>query len=65
MLIVIGDHENPVDFGFTRSKVKVTRVTFVKMLIMFSDHSPIRHRAFIFHMLIGANMTCTDFGFTK
>jgi len=29
-LIGLGNDKNPIAFGFTRSKVKVTRVTFVK-----------------------------------
>jgi len=29
MLIGLGEDKHPIDFGFTRSKVKVTRVTLV------------------------------------
>ena len=38
MQIGLGEDKNPIDFGFTRSKVNVTRVTFVKKLILFSAH---------------------------
>jgi len=37
MQIGIGENKNPIDFGFTRSKVEVTRVTFIK-IIVFSAH---------------------------
>jgi len=33
MQIGLGKEKNPIDFGFTRSKVKVTRITFVKIKI--------------------------------
>ena len=65
MLIGLGKDKNPIDFGFTRSKVKVTSETFVKKIncflriILRTNY----HRAFIFYMLIGLgkNMTCIDF----
>jgi len=67
MLIGLGEDKNPIDFGITRSKIKIKRVTFVKKVNnVFHSVCEICHRAFIFHMLIGlgANMTCIDFGFT-
>jgi len=46
----LGEDKNPFDFGFTRSKVKVTRVTFVKKLIMFSNYYPEKYLSHIFHI---------------
>ena len=54
MLIGLGKDKNPIDFGFTGSKVKVTRDT-CKIFKLFSAHFIFRtnyHRAFIFYMLI-------------
>jgi len=38
MLIGLGKDKNTIDVRLTRSKVKLTRVAFVKKLIMFSAH---------------------------
>jgi len=32
MMIGLGEDKNPLNFGFTRSKVKVTRITFEKTM---------------------------------
>ena len=54
MLIGLGEAITPLDFGFTRIKVKVTRVnckeiyTWFLLIILRT----IYHIAFIFHMLI-------------
>jgi len=46
---------NPIDFGFTRFEVKVTKVTCNECKIWFPliILRTVYHRAFIFHMLIG------------
>jgi len=49
MLIGLGEDKNPSDFGFTMSKVKVTRVTFVKKL-MFSAHYLENYLSQCFHI---------------
>ena len=36
--MLIGEDKNSIDLQFTGSKVKVTRVTFVKNIKMFSAH---------------------------
>ena len=60
MLIGLGQHKNSVDFGCTRSKDKVTRVTFVIKSCPLNILKIIYHTAFVFHMLIdlGDSMTC-------
>jgi len=64
MLIGLGKDMIPIDFGFTRSKVKVTRVLFVKQWFPLIILRNIYHRAIIFHLLIGLDaMTPYDFGF--
>jgi len=52
MLNGLGGEMTPVDFVFTMSKVKVTRVTFVKQC----NNGVLRtiyHRAIIFYVMIG------------
>jgi len=44
MLIDLGEDKFPIDIGFTRSNVKVTRVLFCKRIISAQ---------FVFYMLIG------------
>jgi len=62
MQIGLGKDKHTINFRFTRSKVKVTRVTFEKKLIMFPliILRTVCHKAFIFNMLIGRGvcMTC-------
>ena len=67
MLIDIDEDMTCIDFGFTRSKAKVTRVLFVKQWFLLIILKNIYHRAIIFHMLIGLGeaMTPFDFGFTR
>jgi len=67
MLIGLDEDMNPTDFEFTRSKVKVTRVLFVKHSILLIILRNIYHRAIIFHMLIGFgdSMDHYDFGFIR
>ena len=66
--MLIGEDKNHIDLEFTRSKIKVTRVTFV--LKNKNDFTPylenFYHTAFIFPMLIGFGeiMTCIYFGST-
>jgi len=63
MLIGLGEAITPLDFGFTRIKVKVTRVnckeiyTWFLLIILRT----IYHIAFIFHMLIGLDRDMTHF----
>jgi len=66
MLIGLSEDKTPIDFLFTRSKVKVTSVFFVKQWFPLIILINIYHRAIIFHMLIGLSdaMTPYDFGFT-
>jgi len=49
MLIGLGEDKNPIDFGFTSSKVKVTRAIFVKKL-MFSAHYLENYLSQCFHI---------------
>ena len=67
MLISLGKNMTPIDFGFTRSTVKVTRVFFVKQWFLLIILRNIYHRAVIFHMLLGLGnaMTPYDFWFTR
>ena len=67
MLIGLGEDKISIAFGFTRSKVKVTRVLFVKQWFPLIILRNIYHRAIIFHMLIGLGdaMTAYDCGFTR
>jgi len=65
MLIGLGEDMTCIDFS--RSKVKVTRVFFVKQWFPLIILRNIYYRAIIFHMLIGLGkaMTPFDFGFTR
>jgi len=67
LLISLGEDMAPIDSGFTRSKVKVTRVLFVKQWFLLIILKNIYHRAIIFHILIGLGdvMTPYNFGFTR
>ena len=67
MQIGLDEDKNAIDFGFTRSKVKVTRVTFVKICFPHIFLRTICHKAFIFHMLIRLveDMTNINFGFSR
>jgi len=68
MLIGLGEAMTSFDFGFTRLKVKFTRVTFKKVHMVsahyLENYLPI---AFIFHMLIGLDrdMTLNDIGVSR
>jgi len=67
MLIGVGGDMTPIDFGFTRLKVKVARVTcknnWEKKHCFFIIMRIIYHRAVIFQMSICLNkdMTSIDF----
>jgi len=67
MLIVLGEDINCLDFGFVRSKVKVTKVLIVKQRFPLIILRNIYHKAIIFNMLIGLGeaMTLFYFGFTR
>jgi len=67
MLIVLDKDKTPIDFGCTRSKVKVTMVIFIKQWFLLIILRNIYYKAIIFHMLIGLGeaMTLFDFGFTR
>ena len=54
-------------FVFFRSKVRVTKVTFVKKWFFLIFLRTIYHRAFIYNVLIGLSedKTPIDFGFTR
>ena len=69
MQIGLGKHKISIDFGLTRSKVKVTLFLFVKKLNMVSAQylKKYLYNAFIFNMLIvlGEDMTCIDVVFTR
>jgi len=54
MLIGLGKDKTPLDFGFTRSKVKVT-------FVLKKSY----HIAFIYHMLIGEHKSPGVFKFTR
>jgi len=66
VLIALREAIIPFDFGFTRLKVKVTRVTCKIMYTWFLliILKTIHHIAFICHMLIGLDrhMTHIDIG---
>ena len=47
MLIGLGEEKNPIDFRFTRSKVKVTMVLFVKQWFPLIFLRTFYHRAII------------------
>ena len=47
MLIGLGEDKNTIDFGFTRSKVKVIKVTFVKK---FSTQYLENYLSYSFHI---------------
>jgi len=55
------------NFWFTWSKIKVTRVLYVKQWFLLIILRNIYHRAVIFNMLLGLGdaMTPYDFGFTR
>jgi len=55
-----------IDFVFFRSKVKVTKVTFVKKWFLLIFLRTIYHRAFLCNVLIGLSedKTLIGFGFT-
>ena len=60
----------PIDFEFTRSKGKVTRVTFVKKCVNMDFAHYLENwlsRAFIFHMPIGLddNTSLDNFKFSR
>jgi len=61
MLIGPGEGLTPIDFVFFRSRVKVTRVTFVKKWFPLIFLTIIYYRAFICNVL----RTPIDFGFTR
>jgi len=67
MLIVLDTDKTLIDFGCTRSKVKVTMVIFIKQWFLLIILRNIYYKAIIFHMLIGLGeaMTLFDFGFTR
>jgi len=50
MLIGLGKDMTPIDFGFTRSNVKVTWVTFIKKIKMVSAHYLENNLLQSFHM---------------
>jgi len=62
MLIGLGKDKTPINIWFTRSKVKVTWVTFFSLSFV-ADY----HKAFIFNKLIclGEDMNFIAFGFTR
>jgi len=62
MLIRLDEEMNSIDFGFTRSTVKVTRVLFVKQWFPLIERN-IYHRAVIFHMLLGHGDAMTPYDF--
>jgi len=63
MLISLGEDMTPIDLGFTRLKVKVTRFLFVKQWFPLIILRNIYHRAIIFHILIGLCDAITPYGF--
>jgi len=60
MLIGVGKDMTCMDFRFTRLKVKVTRVLFVKQWFPLFILRDSYHKAIIFHMLIGLGETLFD-----
>ena len=58
---------NCIGFGFTRSKIKVTRVLFVKIWFLLLFLRTSYHRAKIFHMRTGLveDMAIIDFVFNR
>jgi len=66
-LIALGKDKNLIDVGLTRSRVKVTRVTFVKKKYSVQYLENYLSHSFHIHVLIGfgENMTCIVFGFTS
>ena len=67
MLIGLSDDMTAIDFCVTRSKVKVTRVLFVKTMFLLIFLKTIYHSAIIFHMLVGVSddLTAIDLGFSR
>jgi len=67
MLIGLAKGLNPIYFMFLTSKVKVTRVTFVKKGFPLIFVRTIFHRSFVIDVLIGLNKdkTTFDFEFTR
>ena len=59
MMIGLGEDMRPIDCWLFRSKVKVTRVFFVKQWFPLIFLKNIYHRAIIFHMLIGLDNAMT------
>jgi len=59
MLIVLDKDKTPIDFGCTRSKVKVTMVIFIKQLFLLVILRDIYYKAIIFHMLISLGEAMT------
>jgi len=57
--MLIGDAMIPYDLGFTRVKVKVTRVICKKCVHLLSDHFLDNYLALIFHMFIGLDRGMT------
>ena len=65
--MLIGLGKDMTSFGFTRSKVKVTRVFFCKKWFPLIFLRTIYHRTIIFYMqtCLGEDMTSIDYGFTR
>ena len=67
--MVVGLYEDmiPIDFGFSRSKVKVTMFVYVKLVSAVYIWRTIYCRAFIFHLVIALyeDMIPIDFGFSR
>ena len=62
MLIGLMKDMTPVDFVFTRSKVKVTRVTLKKKenCFLFMIYRNVYHRSLILYMMIGLGEDITS-----
>ena len=67
MLFEHGENMTCIDFGFTKSNVNVTRVSFVKKWYLLIFLRTIYHRATKFHILIdlGEDTTPINFGCTR
>jgi len=70
VLIGLSGDKTPTDFGITRSKGKVSRVTFKKKCkdgFLLIALRTVYHKAFIFHMLIvlGENKSPGVFKLTR
>jgi len=66
MLIGLDRDMTHIDIGVIRSKVKVSRITFVKNVSPIILRT-VYHRGFTFYMLIGLGegLTFINFGFTR